>query len=201
VLGVVARRALRLTADDLDVLALAQEWSQRDPHPDIFAIPAESVDRMSTVVAIASLGTPVYRENNLLVDRSTGNLAWVTTTLVAPAGPFRYVSTVPQVGFLNELVHACARAGVPLDSIVVGLDTDVAYATNKNVPTIAARIWDLGLTQLRTDTVVLERVGDVLARFDLWLDDRAEAQQGRALDDTVRAAVVVLDPLSPHWSH
>lgn len=200
VAGVVVQRALRLTADDIDVLAMAQEWSQQESRPDMFAIPALATDRVGTVAAIADLGIPVYRETELLLDRSPYNLNWVSTALLAPAGRFRYVSVVPAISFLGELVPACTRAGVPLDSIVVRAHTDVEHAAEKAVKSFATHMSDLGLTQLRTDTVMLERFGDLLAMFDTWLDDRTEAEHHRTLDATTSAAVVILDPTSSHWS-
>jgi len=194
------KRALRLTADDIDVLAMAQEWSQREPRPDVFAIPAGATDRVRTVAAIADLGIPVYRETELLLDPSPYNVSWVSTALLAPAGHFRYVSVVPAISFLTELVPACTRAGVPLDSIVVRAHTNGEHATEKVVKAYANHMSGLGLTQLRTDTVMLERFAELLSTFDIWLDDRTEAQHERALHATAAAAVVILDPTSAHWS-
>jgi hypothetical protein len=197
---VVLRRALRLTADDAQVVAQAQEWSERDPPPDIFAIPADAVDRMRTVAATAGLGIPIYREVHLALDRSPDNLRWVTTALVAPAGPFRYLSTAPALGFLTALVPACKQASVPLDSIIVRAHADTVYATTKVVVAFVKNMTELGLTQLRTDTVMLERFAEQFAPFEIWLDDHTEAQHGRTLETTFSAAVVVLDPQSSLWS-
>jgi hypothetical protein len=99
---------LRLTADDDDVLAQAQDWFEREPRLDMFAIPAGPIDRMGTVRAIADLGVPVYRETNLLLDRTADNLNWVTSTLIAPAGPFRYVSAVPTNSLLGGTTNRTA---------------------------------------------------------------------------------------------
>jgi hypothetical protein len=198
---VVLRRALRLSAEGADVLVMAQEWYERESRLDMFVIPAGAIDRMGTVRAIADLGLPVFRETNLLLDRTADNLNWVTSTLIAPTGPFRYVSAVPAISFLTAFVAACTGVGVPLDSIVVRVHADAAFVDVKLAKAFARQMSELGLTQVRTDTAMLERFAEQFSPFDIWLDDHSEAEHHRTLDTTTSAAVVILDSTSPHWSH
>ncbi len=190
VIRVVTRRALRLTADDANVFAQAQEWFEQEPRLDMFAIPPGAIDRMRTVTAIAELGIPIYREEHLSIDRGSENLRWVTTALIAPGGPFRYVSAVPAIGFLTALVTACKQAGVPLDSLVVRAHNDTVYATTKVVHAFVRHMAELGLTQLRTDS-------------PCWIDSQNRSlgsRSGSMITPRHNEAAHSIPPLRLRWS-